>query len=96
MASSRRSRENHWRILDRALDEATMCSQSREGPAVSALDVKISTVSAELSLVSRGTRRPLTLAPMHLWPTSVWIEYAKSTGVALAARAMTLPLGVKT
>ena len=73
MASSRRSRENHCRILERARDEATMCSQSREGPAVSALEVKISTVSAELSRVSSGTRRPLTFAPMHLWPTSVWM-----------------------
>ncbi len=27
---------------------------------------------------------------------SVWIAYAKSTGVAPAARVMTLPLGVKT
>ena len=50
-----------------------MPSQSREGPAVGALEVKISTVSAELSRVSSGTRRPLTLAPMQRWPTSVWM-----------------------
>ena len=37
MASSRRSRENHWRILERARDEATMASQSRDGPAVGGL-----------------------------------------------------------
>jgi hypothetical protein len=49
MASSRRSRENHWRIFVRARDEATMPSQSRDGPAVGDLEVKISTVSAELS-----------------------------------------------
>ncbi len=73
MASSRRSRENHWRILVRARDEATMPSQSRDGPAVGALEVKISTVSAEFSRVSRGTSRPLTLAPMQRWPTSVWM-----------------------
>ena len=36
-------------------------------------EVKISTVSAELSLVSSGTSRPLTLAPMQRWPTSVWM-----------------------
>ena len=32
------------------------------------LEVKISTVSADCSGVSRGTRRPLTLAPMQRWP----------------------------
>ena len=26
--------------------------------------------------------RPFTRAPTHWWPTSVWMEYAKSTGVA--------------
>ncbi len=50
-----------------------MPNQSRDGPAVGAFEVKISTVSAELSLVSSGTRRPLTLAPMHRCPTSVWM-----------------------
>ena len=73
MASSRRSRQNHWRILLRALDEATICSQSRDGPAVGDLEVKISTVSAELSWVSSGTSRPLTRAPMQRCPTSVWM-----------------------
>ena len=46
MASSRRSRENHWRILLRARVEATIWSQSRDGPAVGDFEVKISTVSA--------------------------------------------------
>jgi len=58
-------RENHWRIFVRARDEATIPSQSRDGPAVGAFEVKISTASAELSLVSRGTSRPFTLAPMQ-------------------------------
>jgi hypothetical protein len=74
MASSRRSRENHWRILDRARGVWTMRSQSRDGPAPSTLEVKISTVSPEASAESRGTRRPLTRAPMQRCPTSVWME----------------------
>ncbi len=57
----------------RARDEATTPSQSRDGPAVGDLEVKISTVSAVLSVVSSGTRRPFTLAPMQRWPTSVWM-----------------------
>ena len=65
MAYSRRSRLNHWRILLRALVEATIWSQSLEGPAVGDFDVKISTVSAELKMVSSGTSRPLTRAPMQ-------------------------------
>ena len=73
MASSRRSLENHWRILLRARDEVTKPSQSREGPAAAAFEVKISTVSALASRVSSGTSRPLTLAPMHRCPTSVWM-----------------------
>ena len=73
MASSRRSRENHWRILLRARGEATNCSQSRDGPAVAVFEVKISTVSPECSLVSSGTSRPLTRAPMQRCPTSVWM-----------------------
>ena len=73
MASSRRSRENHWRILDDARGVATICSQSRDGPAPSTLDVKISTVSPDDSGESSGTSRPLTRAPMQAWPTSVWM-----------------------
>jgi hypothetical protein len=73
MASSRRSRLNHCRILLRARGEATICNQSRDGPADGTLEVMISAVSAEISLVSRGTSRPFTLAPMHRWPTSVWM-----------------------
>ncbi len=73
MASSRRSRENHWRILVRARDDAARFSQSREGPAVGALEVMISTVSAELSVVSSGTSRPFTVAPTQRCPTSVWM-----------------------
>ncbi len=65
MASSRRSRLNHCRILLRARDDATICSQSCDGPAVGDFDVKISTVSADVSVVSSGTSRPLTRAPMQ-------------------------------
>ena len=39
MASSRRSLENQERILLRARVEATKLSQSREGPALMALEV---------------------------------------------------------
>ena len=73
MASSRRSRENHWRIFDAARGVAAICSQSRDGPAPSTLEVKISTVSPDDSVESSGTSRPLTRAPMQAWPTSVWI-----------------------
>ena len=51
-----------------------MSSQSRLGPADGTLEVKISTLSPEVSLESSGTRRPLSRAPMQRWPTSVWIE----------------------
>ena len=71
MASSRRSRWNHWRILDFARDDWAIASQSRDGPAVSLLLVTISTTSAERRTVSSGTSRPLTLAPTQWWPTSV-------------------------
>ena len=36
---------------------------------------------------------PLTLAPTQRWPTSVWISYAKSSGVAPAASDLTSPFG---
>ena len=72
-ASSRRSRENHWRILAAARGVATICCQSRDGPAPSTFDVKISTESPDASFESSGTRRPFTRAPMHAWPTSVWM-----------------------
>ena len=63
--STRRSRLNHWRILLRARGEATNCNQSRDGPAVSTFDVKISHVSPLCKVVPSGTRRPLTFAPMQ-------------------------------
>ena len=44
-ASSRRSLANHCRILVLARGEATKASQSRDGPAPSALEVNTSTVS---------------------------------------------------
>ena len=69
--SSRRSRENHCRIFERALVDWTKPIQSRDGPAVSAFEVRTSTTSAELRRVSSGTSRPFTLAPTQWWPTSV-------------------------
>ena len=70
-ASSRRSFANHWRILFRARGERTKPSQSWLGPAVSDLEVKISTTSPWSSGLSSGTSRPFTRAPMQRWPTSV-------------------------
>src|SRR5665647_1353474 len=64
-------------------------------PAVSDRDVSTSTTSPFSSEESRGTRRPLTRAPMVRWPTSVCTAYAKSTGVDPAGSAITSPLGVK-
>ena len=45
IASSRRSRANHCRIFVRARGDLTNSSQSRDGPAFSALDVNTSTMS---------------------------------------------------
>ena len=72
-AASRRSLENQCLILLRARALLTKPSQSRLGPASGALEVKISTVSPLSSALSSATRRPLTRAPMHRCPTSVWI-----------------------
>ncbi len=96
IAVSRRSLENHCRILLRARPDLTNFSQSRDGPASGDFEVKISTVSPLPSRDSRGTSRPLTRAPMQRWPTSVCTAYAKSTGVAPSGRAMTEPFGVNT
>jgi hypothetical protein len=73
----------------------TIVSQSRDGPRA-ALLVMISTMSPFCSLWSSGTIRPLTFAPMHRWPMSVWIRYAKSIGVEPAGRSLISPLGVNT
>ena len=58
------------RILLRARVVLATASQSRLGwwPAW----VTISTWSPFLRSVLSGTRRPLTRAPTHWWPTSVW------------------------
>jgi hypothetical protein len=96
IASSRRSLVKCARILLRARGEATKPSQSRLGPAVGALEVKISTTSPLSSLDSSGTSRPLTRAPMQWWPTSVCTAYAKSTGVEPDGSGTTSPFGVKT
>ena len=63
-AASRRSLENHWRILFRARGLCTNLSQSRLGPASLVLAVMISTVSPLSSVDSSATRRPLIFAPM--------------------------------
>ena len=47
------------------------------------------------SRVRSGTILPFTRAPTHWCPTSVWMEYAKSTGVAPRGSAFTSPFGVK-
>ena len=96
IASSRRSLVNHWRIFDRARGDFTNWSQSCDGAAFGALEVKISTTSEFSSVDSSGTRRPLTRAPMVWWPTSVCTAYAKSTGVEPSGSGMTSPRGVKT
>ena len=96
IASSRRSLVKNCWILLRARGLLTNVSQSRLGPAFGALEVKISTTSPLSSGDSSGTSRPLTRAPMQRWPTSVWIEYAKSTGVEPVGSAITSPRGVKT
>ena len=87
---------NHWRILERARGDLTKLSQSRDGPAFGALEVKTSTTSPFSSVDSSGTSRPLTRAPIVWWPTSVCTAYAKSTGVAPVGSAITSPRGVKT
>ncbi len=70
-ASSRRSRANHCRILVRARGDLTNAIQSRDGPAFSDFEVKISTVSPLSSSLSSATSLPLTRAPMQRLPTSV-------------------------
>lgn len=71
IASSRRSLAKYWRIFVRARGLLTKLSQSWLGPAFSDFDVKMSTVSPLLSVLSSGTSLPLTRAPMHRCPTSV-------------------------
>ena len=70
-ASSRRSLANHCRILAFARGDTTKPCQSRDGPALGALEVKTSTTSPFSSLRSSATSRPLTRAPIQRWPTSV-------------------------
>ena len=96
MASSRRSLVNQCRILERARGDFTKPSQSRDGPAFGALEVKTSTTSPLSRVDSSGTSRPLTREPMVWWPTSVCTAYAKSTGVEPVGSAITSPRGVKT
>ena len=77
----------------RERDDFTRLSQSRLGLCPGC--VRISTMSPECSLCRSGTMRPFTFAPMQVWPTSVWMEYAKSRGLASLGSTTTLPLGVK-
>ena len=48
-----------------ARGDPTNCCQSRDGPALAALEVKTSTTSPFSSLRSSATSRPLTRAPMQ-------------------------------
>ena len=69
-ASSRRSLANHCRILAFARGDTTKPASPRRA-GVGALEVNTSTTSPFSSLRSSATRRPLTLAPIQRWPTSV-------------------------
>ena len=72
MFSSRRSFLNHWRILLRASLDLQIFIQSRLGPWAD-LEVITSTMSPLFSGVSKGTMRPLTLAPVMWLPTAEWM-----------------------
>jgi len=56
----------------------------------------ISTTSPLFNSARSGTGSPLTLAATQWSPTSVWIAYAKSTGVAPRGSARIFDIGVKT
>ena len=71
IASSRRSFVNQALILLRARVLATKLTQSWLGPASGFFEVNTSTESPLESVLSSGTRRPLTFAPIVRWPTSV-------------------------
>ena len=73
MASSRRSFENHWRILFRARGLRTKSSQSWLGPAPSTLDVKISTQSPGCSFEFSGHQPAVDAGTDARCPTSVWM-----------------------
>ena len=73
MFSSRRSFLNHWRILLRASLDLHSFIQSRLGPWAD-LEVMTSTIWPFWSWVSKGTMRPLTLAPVMWLPTAEWME----------------------
>ena len=81
------------RILFRARAVTTKLSQSRLGVWVAC--VTISTMSPFFSRERSGTIFPFTRALTQRWPTSVWMAYAKSTGVAPRGSALTSPFGVK-
>ncbi len=81
-------------ILYLAAPDLTNFSHASEGRAF--LLVSTSIISPLFSLVLSGTSLLLTLAPEHLCPTSVCIEYAKSTGVAPFASFTIIPFGVNT
>ena len=52
-------------------------------------------MSPFLRRVRSGIILPLMRAPMHWWPTSVWMVYAKSITVASRGSDFTWPFGVK-
>ncbi len=59
-------------------------------------DVTMSTTSPDCSSVRSGDNSPLMRAAMQVLPMSVWIWYAKSTGVAPRGSVMIFDFGVKT
>lgn len=70
--SSRRSRLSHWRILERALLDRAIFTQSRLGPWAD-WEVTTSTMSPFFRRQSKGTMRPLTLAATMWLPTAEWM-----------------------
>ena len=73
MFSSRFSFLNQERILFRASLVRTMPSQSRLGPLPRPEAVSTSTIIPVLTLKSRLTIRPSTLAPIIRLPTAEWM-----------------------
>src|SRR5437868_3534373 len=83
-----------WRIAERALPVRTKDSQVGLGREVES--VTISTMSPLRSSV-RSEAGSLLMLTATVWsPMPVWIEYAKSIGVAPRGSAMIFDLGVNT
>ena len=81
-------------IADFALEVTTLFSQSSEGFCI--VEVIIFTWSPLLSLQLIGTSLSSIFAPVHLDPSSEWIEKAKSRIVESIGKVIRSPFGVKT